>query len=89
MTQRSVISAVFNKLKISSGELEEAYKKWGMKINREKCKIISTSLDSIGIDGRDVHHVQEFVFLGSVVPDTSADIMRTIAFAFRRLHKLP
>ena len=28
-----------------------------------------------------VDHVEEFVFLGSVVPDTSADVMRRIALA--------
>ena len=48
----TLISTVFNKLKISSGELEEACRKWGMKINGGKCKIISTSTDSIKIDGK-------------------------------------
>ena len=87
----TLISTVFNKLKISSGELEEACRKWGMKINRGKCKIISTSTDSIKIDGKNVDHVEEFVFLGSVVPDTSADVMRRIALAasaFGRLQKV-
>ena len=87
----TLISTVFNKLKISSGELEEACRKWGMKINGGKCKIISTSTDSIKIDGKNVDHVEEFVFLGSVVPDTSADVMRRIALAasaFGRLQKV-
>ena len=87
----TLISTVFNKLKISSGELEEACRKWGMKINGGKCKIISTSTDSINIDGKNVDHVEEFVFLGSVVPDTSADVMRRIALAasaFGRLRKV-
>ena len=87
----TLISTVFNKLKISSGELEEACRKWGMKINGGKCKIISTSTDSIKIDGKNVDHVEEFVFLSSVVPDTSADVMRRIALAasaFGRLRKV-
>ena len=87
----TLISTVFNKLKISSGELEEACRKWSMKINGGKCKIISTSTDSIKIDGKSVDHVEEFVFLGSVVPDTSADVMRRIALAasaFGRLRKV-
>ena len=87
----TLISTVFNKLKISSGELEEACRKWGMKINGGKCKIISTSTDSIKIDGKNVDHVEEFVFLGSVVPDTSADVMRRIALAasaYGRLRKV-
>ena len=71
----TLISTVLNKLKISSGELEEACRKWGMKINGGKCKIISISTDSIKIDGKNVDHVEEFVFLGSVVPDTSSDVM--------------
>ena len=77
----TLISTVFNKLRISSGELEEACIKWGMKINGGKCKVISTSTDIIKIDGKNVDHVEEFVFLGSVVPDTSADAMRRIALA--------
>ena len=43
-----------------------------------KCKIISTSTESIKIDGKNVDHVEEFVFLSSVVPDTSADVMREL-----------
>ena len=87
----TLISTVFNKLKNSSGELEEACRKWGMKINGGKCRIISTSTDSIKIDSKNVDHVEESVFLGSVVPDTSADVMRRIALAasaFGTLRKL-
>jgi hypothetical protein len=52
-----------------------------MKFNGAKCKIISPSDQQILIDGQNVEHVEEFVFLGSVVPDSSADVKRRIALA--------
>ena len=83
------MSVIFEKLQISTKELEDACKKWGMKINVTKCKILSPSDDSIQIDGEEVDHVQQFVFPGSVVPDSSTDVTRRIALAssaFGRLH---
>ena len=35
------ISAVFEKLEISSSELEASCKNWGIKVNPDKCKIVS------------------------------------------------
>ena len=52
-----------------------------MKVNPEKCKIISNDPDNIQIDGKNVEKVQEFVFLGSVVPGTSSDVKRRIGLA--------
>ena len=64
----TLISTVFNKLNISSGELEEACRKLGMKINGGKCKIISTSTDSIKIDGKNVDHVEERLYNALILP---------------------
>ena len=61
-----------------------------MKINGSKCKIISAESKCIKIDQKKVEHVQEFVLLGSVVPDCSSDVKRRIALAsaaFGRLKK--
>jgi hypothetical protein len=77
----TLLSVIFQKLLLSTKELEEACKKWGMKVNGPKCKILSPSEESIQIDGTDIDHVSEFVFLGSVVPDTSSDVKRRIALA--------
>ena len=52
-----------------------------MKINSAKCKIVSTSDQQIHIDEQNVEHKEEFVFLGSVVSDSSADVNRRIALA--------
>ena len=77
----TLISAIFDKLGLSTSELEASCQKWGMKVNPAKCKIISSSPDDIQIEGKDVEKVQEFVFLGSVVPGTSSDVQRRIALA--------
>ena len=77
----TLLAAVFEKLKLSTSQLEQACKKWGMKINGAKCKILSPLKDTIKIDNEEVEHVEEFVFLGSVVPDTTSDVKRRIALA--------
>ena len=62
-----------------------------MKINGAKCKIISPSDQAVVLDGSEVEHVKEFVFLGSVVPNSSDDVRRRISLAsaaFGRL-KIP
>lgn len=77
----TLISAVFEKLKLATNELEQACKKWGMKINSKKCKIMSPVDDEIRIDGEALEHVEEFIFLGSTVPGSEADVSRRIALA--------
>ena len=65
---RTLISAIFEKIKISTNELEASCRKWGMKVNPAKCKIISADVNIIQIDGSIVQKVERFTFLGSVVP---------------------
>ena len=48
----TLIHAIFEKLKIATGALETSCKKWGMKVNPDKCKIISPNIDDINIDGK-------------------------------------
>ena len=68
-------------ISIYSYILENSCKKWGMKINASKCKVISPSEEDILIENHPIDKVNEFVFLGSVVPGTSSDIKRRIALA--------
>ena len=59
-----------------------------MKINVPKCKVISSHTQDISIDGNPVEKVDEFTFLGSVVPGSEHDVKRRInlaSAAFRRL----
>ena len=63
----TLLSAVFEKLQLSTAQLETASQKWGIKINGAKCKILFTSDQRINIDGR--IRVPVSVFL-----DSSADI---------------
>ena len=62
----TLISLIFEKLKLSTQELENACAKWGLKVNAAKCKIMSPEAeDSIKINDEDVEKVENFVFLGS------------------------
>ena len=65
-----------------------ACKKWGLKVNAAKCKVLSNENDSIAIDGNQVETVDKFIFLGSIVPNTSDDIVRIIALATVAFGKL-
>ena len=87
----TLISLIFEKLKLSSEELENACKKWGLKINSTKCKVITTEVnDHITINDQIVENVENFNFLGSTIPNTSDDVLRRIGLAssaFGRLKK--
>ena len=77
----TLIAHIFDKLKLSTKELENACRKWGLKVNPLKCKVMSQEMDDIQIDNETVAKVNHFVFLGSVVPNTSDDVKRRIALA--------
>ena len=74
----------------ATDQLQEDCKKYGMKINTGKCKVISNSPINITIENENIKVVEEFKFLGSVFPNSSLDVKRRIAMAnsaFGRLKK--
>jgi len=78
----TLISVIFEKLKLYTKELETACQKWGLKINSDKCKVMSKEInEAIEVNNQTVEKVENFVFLGSVVPNTSDDVKRRIALA--------
>ena len=86
----TLVDLVFDKLQISTNELEKACSKWGMKINPTKCKIMTADNRDITINGSPVDKVDDFVFLGSNVPSVEADVKRhtrLAAWAFGRLKR--
>ncbi|XP_066936741.1 uncharacterized protein [Clytia hemisphaerica] len=74
----TLIAAVFEKLQLSTNQLQDVCLKYGMKINTTKCKAITASPQQVEIDNKSV---QDFIFLGSNVPSTSKDVKRRIALA--------
>ena len=86
----TLIAAVFEKLQLATDQLQEACKNYGMKINTDKCKVISNSHANITIENENVENVEEFKFLGSVIPNSPLDVKKRIATAnsaFGRLKK--
>ena len=82
---------VFEKLQISTNELEKACSRWGMTINPSKCKIMSQDERHITLNDAIIDKVDDFVFLGSNVPSVVADVKRRTrlaAWAFGRLKML-
>ena len=59
-----------------------------MKINGSKCKILSPSDEIITLDCSEVEHVKEFVFLGSVLLNTTDDVKRRVSLASAAFGKL-
>ena len=84
----TLIAAVFEKLQLATDQLQETCKKYGMKICTDKCKVISNSHTNITIENENVENVEEFKFLGSVVPNSSLDVKRRIATANSAFGKL-
>ena len=60
--------------------------KRGMKMIGVKCKIISRSYQAVVLDGSEVNH--EFVFLGSVVPNSDDNVRRRISLALAAFGRL-
>ena len=86
----TLLALDFEKLQVAILELQQACLKWGMKINFDKCKVLTLSNDNIVIHGELLENVNNFIYLGSSVPDTTKDIERRIALAltaFGRLRK--
>ena len=86
----TLVDLVFDKLQISTNELEKACSKWGMKINPKKCKVMTADNRDITINGSPVDKVDDFVFLGSNVPSVEADVKRRTrlaAWSFGRLKR--
>ena len=69
-----IMSTVFEKLQLSTEELQAACRKWGMRINFSKCKVITLSEKRITLEGKELETVEEFCFLGSIVPSTERDV---------------
>ena len=85
----TLISAVFEKLQLSTLELEQACKKWGLKINPLKCAIMTPDSNAeIEIDNNVVPKVSKFKFLGSLVPDCSSDVQHRISMASQAFGRL-
>ena len=53
----TLLSTIFEKLALSTAELETSCLKWGMKINVGKCKSISNDIRDIMIEGSPVGKV--------------------------------
>ena len=78
----TLISDVFEKMQLSTLELEQACQKWGLKINPLKCAIITPDSNAeIEIDNNVVTKVSKFKFLGSLVSDCSSDVQHRISMA--------
>ena len=77
----TLLALDFEKLQVAILELQQACLKWGMKINFDKCKVLTLSNDNIVIHGELLENVNNFIYLGSSVPDTTKDIERRIALA--------
>ena len=83
------ISAVFEKLQLATSQLVETCAKWGLKINPNKCAVLTnTENNQIEIDGNPVPNVDQFKFLGSIVPECSKDIKSRISMASQAFGRL-
>ena len=81
----TLLTLDFEKLQEATLQLQQACLKWGMKINFDKCKVLTPSNSNIMIQGELLENVNNFVYLGSSVPSVTKDIERRIALALTSL----
>ena len=84
----TLIAAKFDTLQQTTQQLELACLKYGMRVNADKCKTITSDQNPLMISNSVVEAIEQFTFLGSVVPDTTSDIKRRIALANAAFGKL-
>ena len=84
----ALVALMFEKLELSTSELKYACRKWGMKINTGKTKVISDTQARIRIDGADIENVDSFIYLDSVLPNFTDDIIRRTALAAQSFGRL-
>ena len=77
----TLLTLDFEKLQEATLQLQQACLKWSMKINFGKCKVLTPSNSNIMIQGELLENVNNFVYLGSSVPNVTKDIGRRIALA--------
>ena len=84
----TLVSTIFDLLNLSTQQLENACKKFGMKINADKSKLLTEDPRNILLDGIALEKVDSFVLLGSQVPSASDDVKRRIALASTAFGKM-
>ena len=67
----TLILAVFDLLQLYTIQLENSCKKFGMKVNAGKSKLLAEDPREILLDATTLEKVDSFVLLGSQVPSTS------------------
>ena len=72
----TLIAVFFEKLQLATNQLQEACKKYGIKITTQKCKVIYSSPIKITKENEYIEIVEEFKFLGSFVPNSSLDVKK-------------
>ena len=75
----TLIALIFEKLNLATLELDFSCKKWGMKINAAKCKVLSPCCDPVTIGSNPVEHVENF--LGLSETNSLDEIKKRIAMA--------
>ena len=76
----TLIAKGFERLQLATDHLQEACKKYEMKINTEKCKVISDRTTNLTIENEEIRIMNEFKFLGSLAQNSSGDVKRRIAW---------
>ena len=72
---------IYSSVLFSTKQLELACKKYVLKINADKCRIITEEEAEIEVNGGQVEKVEEFTFLGATLPGSTKDVKRRTAIA--------
>ena len=72
----TIMFMVFEKLQLSTEELQAACRKWGIKINFSKCKVITSSEKRFILQGEELEAVGKFCFLDSITPSKERYVSR-------------
>lgn len=77
----TLISWIFEKLRLSTNELHQACNKWGIKTNNYKSKVLTSHPHNVGLDDQSIENVKDFVFLWSLILGSVSDFHWKIGLA--------
>ena len=52
-----------------------------MKVSTDKCKVLTPQSQNISFEGEPIKNVNEFIFVGSLIPGNASELHRRIGLA--------
>lgn len=77
----AILALNLEKLQVATYELQQAWIKWVMKINFDRCNVLTPCVYSIFTQGEHIENINNLVYLKMFIPYVNKDFERRMALA--------